>query len=65
MPKFIIVDDKGNILRAISLPYDGNLINISDMDDEQFESLARNIHAHKVIDKGNNIIEIVMKDEKP
>jgi len=49
MPKFIIADDVGNIIRAINLPYEGNLIDVSSMTDEAWEIFYQNIHAFQAV----------------
>lgn len=56
MPKFMIIDADGNITRAINLPYEGMLIDISDIDDAEFNTWHRELHKHKVEmdDKGKH-----------
>lgn len=62
MPKLLIIDGEGNILRAINLPYEGKLKDVSAMDDEQFEALSRNLQSYKVIEKVNGDLEVVQKE---
>lgn len=48
MAKFMIIDDDGNITRTINLPYEGILIDISDMPDIEWESWYSKLHEVKV-----------------
>jgi len=48
MAKFMIIDNDGNIIRTINLPYEGILINISDMPDNEWENWYNKLHMVKV-----------------
>lgn len=48
MPKFIIISPGGNITRTVNLPYEGVLVDISDMQDIEWEELQKKLHTLKV-----------------
>ena len=62
MPKFMIHDKTtGDIIRAINLPYEGELTDISSMPDDEFDTFAKELHLHSVeLDKDGQTV----KDEK-
>jgi hypothetical protein len=49
MPKFLIHDSEGKILRTVNFPYEGTHIDISLMSDEEFDLLCQD-HTDKKID---------------
>jgi len=48
MAKFMIIDDDGNIIRTVNLPYEGILIDISDMPDIEWEGWYSKLHTVRV-----------------
>lgn len=48
MAKFMIIHDKGNIIRTINLPYEGKLIDISAMPEKEWEGWFSRLHEVKV-----------------
>ena len=58
--KFIIITDEGEILRTINLPYEGNLIDISDMSDDEWKGWYNRLHEVKIKMKSKGVYE---KDE--
>jgi hypothetical protein len=46
--KFIIITNDGEIIRTINLPYEGILLDISDMPDAEFEELFPKIYEYKI-----------------
>ena len=48
MAKFVIINDNGEILRTVNLPYEGTLIDISQMSDAEWESWYNKLHKVKV-----------------
>lgn len=48
MPKFMIIDNGGNIVRTINLPYEGIFLDISNMPDIEWEEVCKALHEHKV-----------------
>ncbi len=61
MAKFMIIDEEGNIIRTINLPYEGTLIDISDMPDIEWEGWYNRLHEVKIKMKSKGIYE---KDER-
>lgn len=60
--KIIIINDDGDIVRAVNLPYKGIHIDVTDtMPDHQFDIVLQNLHSYSVELEGKGEYK---KDEK-